>query len=86
MSFLTQLLQDAEPRATSIKNTTANVVDRLAHNKAVAVSKTIGYKGLVNTVGIGMVLAQPLVEKTKKLGSKAWSKVEELAADPKASK
>ena len=83
MTFIEKLMQDAAPKATTIKNATNNLCNKVANSKAVAVSKTLGYKGLVNTVGIAMVVAQPLVEKAKKAGSKAWNKVEELAADPK---
>lgn len=83
MSFIEQLMQDAKPKAVAISNTTSNIADTLMHNKVVQVSKTLGYKGLVNTVGIGLCLAEPLVVKSKALLHAAGAQVEKLAQEAK---
>ena len=78
-----QLMKDATPKAETLKNATINVTNKVANSKAVQTSKSLGYKALVNTVGVGLVLAQPLVEKSKALAFKGWNKVEELAKEEK---
>ena len=79
MSFIEKLMQDAQPKAQALRNATNNVINKTADNKAVKVAKNIGYKSLVSTVGVVAVLSKPVVDKVV-------VKLNELAADPKASK
>jgi hypothetical protein len=76
MTFLQQLMLDASPKAETIKKAAKNITTRVVDSKAVQTSKALGYKAVVNTVGIGLVLAEPAV-------SKVWSTVEGWASTPK---
>lgn len=76
MSFFKQLLADAQPRATSIKNVTSNIATNLYHTVPVQAAKNVSYKGLREVTAVGLVVAQsPVV-------SKVWSFMEELAKPP----
>ena len=63
MSFFTQLMQDAAPKATSIVESTKSFANRIVDSKAGKVTSKLAYDTLVNTVGITMVLAKPTYDK-----------------------
>lgn len=79
MTYIEKLIAEAQPKTTTINNAVRNVVAHAKDNAVVRVAGNVGHKALVNTVGIGLAYAQPVVKK-------AWAKVEELASDPKVSK
>lgn len=85
-----QLMKDAQPKADTIAKATTtltNKVQSVAHNvvksNAVQSTKSFAYSGLVNTVGVSLVLAQPVVTKSKSLLSGLWNRVEKLAQEAK---
>ncbi len=82
-----QLKKDAQPKAdaikaaaTTAKAATSGIFTRVMSSHAVQASKALGYKALVNTVGVTIVLAEPITARAKSLGQLGWSKVEALAA------
>ena len=86
-----QLIKDAQPKAAAVKSAcstakaaTSGIFTRVMSSHAVQASKALGYKALVNTVGVTIVLAEPLTAKVKSLGKAGWHQVEELAAQGKA--
>jgi hypothetical protein len=58
-----QLKKDATPQAETIKAIASNVVN----SKAVKISQNLGYKVLVNTIGVPLVLTEPAISKAKQL-------------------
>lgn len=83
MSFFKQLIADATPKANTLTNATKNVAANIVNSKAVSIAANLGYKGLVNTVGVGVVLAQPAVARIGAIAGKAWAGIEKLAEDKK---
>lgn len=81
--FFKKLIADATPKAAALKQSTSNVGSNIAHNRVVSAAGRVAYSGLVNTVGIGIVLATPAVNKTRDLASKAMSYVAAVATEPK---
>jgi len=86
-----QLVKDAQPKAASVKAAvstakaaTSGIFTRVMSSHAVQASKALGYRALVNTVGVSIVLAEPITAKAKNLAKYGWTKVEELAAQGKA--
>lgn len=73
------LKEKARPNAEKFTNIVSSVANNAATNKVVVAAKNIGSKALVNTVGIGLVLSEPLVDKAKALASRGWKHVEEAA-------
>lgn len=63
MSFFTKMMEDAKPKAIALTTTTKSVATKIVDNKAVQAAKNIGYKSLVNTVGVAAVVTAPAVEK-----------------------
>lgn len=74
-SFLKKLMDDAQPRADNVKR----IANRVYHSQAVQSCGKIVYKGLVRTVGIGLVLSEPVSRVTKKLASSIWKAIEKAA-------
>jgi hypothetical protein len=86
--MFSQLMKDAAPKAEAISNVSKNVASKaknittnLLKNQAVTIAKVVGYKALVNTVGVGMVLAQPLVTKAAPFYTKAVGYMKSLAVE-----
>lgn len=79
-----KLMQDAAPKAFALSRATKNVTNKLTNNKVVSVSKALGYKAAVNTLGVGLVLAQPTMQKAKNLFGRGMAWVSELAKEQKS--
>jgi hypothetical protein len=60
MSFISQLMSDAQPKVNSLKATS----DSITNSAVVKAAKNLSYKGLVNTVGIAAVILKPAAKKT----------------------
>jgi hypothetical protein len=61
MSFITKLMQDAEPKVNAINNTVSTIAKRVVHANASQKLGNAGYKALVYTAGIAMVYGKPVV-------------------------
>lgn len=76
MTFLQQLIADAQPKAETIKKMTKHIATNTAtktwtitknigQSPVVKATVNLGYKSMVNTLGIGLALSQPAVSKAK---------------------
>ena len=74
-SFLKRLLEDAQPNADTVKR----AANRVIASHAVQTCGRLGYNGLVRTVGVGLVLAEPAGRITKKFATAVWKAIEKAA-------
>jgi hypothetical protein len=58
--FFAKLMEDAQPKADILMGAASNVVSNLANSNTARVAKALGYKALVNTVGITACVAKPV--------------------------
>lgn len=68
-------MEDAQPTANALKN----AVDRVARSRTAQSCARVGYKGLVETVGVGLALSRPVARVTKRWASKMWKAIEKTA-------
>ena len=83
MTFLKQLMEDAQPKAQVIADATKNITINAYNSKTVQVARGLTYKGMVNTtagVMAAKIVVQPAVDTVKSAGSSIWSGIEKLAA------
>jgi hypothetical protein len=82
MSFWKNVMSDAAPKADKLKSITCKVGDKLAHNTVVDAAGKVGYKALVNTVGITAVIAAPAASKI----SDKWNDLKSWANESTSAK
>lgn len=82
--MFSKLMEEAQPKAAALKNTTKNITSRVANARVVTVVNTLGHKAMVNTLGVGLVLAAPMASKAKNLFGRALDKVASLAKEQKS--
>ncbi len=85
MTFLQQLIADAQPKAETLAKAAKNITLNAYNSKPVQITRGLTYKGTVNvTAGVmaaGLVV-KPITDTVKEAGNAVWSAIERLADQP----
>lgn len=83
MTYLQSLMHRAQPKADKLTTITTNIAHKVADSKAVKATKVLADKTMVNTVGVGLCLAAPVVQRVKTWADSVVTEAEQLATEKK---